>query len=137
MEKNMENPGKEQKREVLDYFGEFVIREVRDRALKVSMDIASGTTANRIKREQYKAISNLSSTQKDAICDLLSETITDTIYLFMEMIEENNDKIEMSIIKDNQKYNITEISEKLGSELACYDDDCWIQKFSRIGRFVL
>jgi len=133
----MEKVSKEQKREVLDYFGEFVIREVRDRALKVSMDIASGTTANRIKREQYKAISNLSNTQKENICDLLSETITDTIYLFLEMFEENNDKMQMSIVKDNQKYNIVDMSEKLGSEIACYDNDGWIQKFSNIGRFVL
>jgi hypothetical protein len=53
------------------------------------------------------------------------------------MIEENNDKMQMHIVKDNQKYNVIEISEKMGSEIACYDDDGWIQKFSRIGRFVL
>jgi len=127
----------EQKREVLDYFGEYVVREVRDRALKVSMDIASGTTVNPVKREQYMAISSLSNVQKNNVCDLLSETITDTIYLFLEMVEENHDKMQIYITKDSQKYDMLEISEKMGSEIACYGDDGWIQKFSRIGRFVL
>jgi len=133
----MDELSREQKRETMDYFGEFLIREVRDRALKVSMDIASGTTVNPIKLEQYKTILSLSNDQKNAVCDLLSETITDTIYLFLEMIEENNDKMQISIIKDNKIYNMVEISEKMGSEIACYEDDGWIQKFSRIGRFVL
>ena len=35
----MNNVSKEQKKEIIDSFGKLVIQNVRDRALKISMDI--------------------------------------------------------------------------------------------------
>ena len=32
--------------------------------------------------------------------------------------------------------DMVEISEKMGSEIACYEDTGWIQRFSKVGRFV-
>ena len=133
----MNNLSIREKQEVLDYLGKLVIKEVRDRSLRMAMDIAKYRTANTGKREQYKALSNLSLDQQEAVCDLLSETITDTIYLFLEMFEENANNIKFLVKKDEQEYDLVEISEKLGSEIACYEDSGWIQKFSKIGRFVL
>jgi len=133
----MNNLTKEQKQTILDSFGKLVIEEVRDGALRVSMDIANQKTVNPIKLKQYNVLLNLSAEQQEAICDLLSETITDTIYRFLEMFEENTGKIKLNITKDGEEYDIVKISEKMGSEIACYDDTGWIQKFSKIGRFVL
>jgi len=133
----MNNLTKEQKQTILDSFGKLVIEEVRDGALRVSMDIANQKTVNPIKLKQYNVLLNLSAEQQEAICDLLSETITDTIYRFLEMFEENTGKIKLNITKDGEEYNMVKISEKMGSEIACYDDTGWIQKFSKIGRFVL
>ena len=133
----MNNPSKEIKQELLDSFGKLVIEEVRDGALRVSMDIAKHKTINPIKLKQYNALSGLSEKQQEAVCDLLSETVTDTIYRFLEMIEENTDKIKLFIKKGEDEYDIVLISEKMGSEIACYEDNGWIQKFSQIGRFVL
>ena len=133
----MNNLSIREKQEILDYLGKLVINDVRDRSLRIAMDIAKYRTVNTGKLEQYKALSNLSLDQQEAVCDLLSRTITDTIYLFLEMFEENADNIKFLVRKDEQEYNLVEISEKMGSEIACYEDSGWIQKFSKIGRFVL
>lgn len=132
----MNNLTSEQKREILDYFGKKVI-EFRDSDLDIAIDYATGKSVNPVKAKQYSILSTLNHEQKESVNDLLSETITATIFNFLDMFEENADKMELIIKKDGQKYNMVEISEKMGSEIACYDDTGWIQKFSKIGRFVL
>ena len=126
-----------QKQEILDLFGECLIENVRDGALRYSMDIAKLQTINPIKLKQYSVFSSLSEEQQDAICDLLSETITHTIYRFLEMFEDHSSKMKIIIINNQIEYNMAAISEKMGSEIACYEDDGWIQKFSELGRFIL
>ena len=121
----------------MEQLGKLVIKEVRDRALKISMDIVTGDTRNCLKKEQYKSLSNLSNEQKEAICDLLSETIRDTIYRFLEMFEENSEKVKLKIEFEGNEYDALEISEKMGSEIAYDSAEGWIQKYSKIGRFVL
>lgn len=133
----MEELSKEEKQEILDYFGEIIIKEVRDSSLKVPMNIVKYKTVNPIDLKRYKVFSAFSQEQQEAVCDLLSATITSTIYYFLEMFEENEDKMKLVITKDGKEYNMLDISEKMGSEIACYEDKGWIQKFSKIGRFVL
>jgi len=132
----MNNLTSEQKREILDYFGKKVI-EFRDSDLDIAIDYATGKSVNPVKAKQYSILSTLNHEQKESVNDLLSETITATIFNFLDMFEENADKMELLIKKDGQKYNMVEISEKMGSEIACYEDTGWIQKFSKIGRFIL
>lgn len=123
---------------LLDGFGELLIKEVRDRALGISMGIVKRTTPNQLDLERYKAFENLTDDEKEAVCDLLSETITDTLYNFLEMFEENPDKMKLMLVDGDDLTDMVDISEKMGSEIACYDDDeGWIQRYSEIGRFVL
>lgn len=133
----MNNLNKDEKQSLLDIFGKILISEVRDRALKISMNIVMQTTVNNLDLERYKVFTNLNNEEKEAMCDLLSETITDTIYRFLEMFEDYSDIMELDLIQGDNKYDIKLISEKMGSEIACYEDDGWIQRFSKIGRFVL
>lgn len=133
----MNNLNKDEKQSLLDIFGKILISEVRDRALKISMNIVMQTTVNNHDLERYKVFTNLNNEEKEAMCDLLSETITDTIYRFLEMFEDYSDIMELDLIQGDNKYDIKLISEKMGSEIACYEDDGWIQRFSKIGRFVL
>ena len=74
---------KNKKKEILDFFGKLVILDVRDRSLKISMDIVKKKTSNPIKIKQYKELEGLTPLQQEAVCDLLSETVTDTIYRFI------------------------------------------------------
>lgn len=121
----------------MDKFGEFIISNVRDNALKISMDIVHMTTKNQVKARQYNNLNNLSYEEQEAICDLLSETVTDVIYRFLEAFEENDEKIKLLYNYNGTDYDLTQVSEKMGSEIACFEDDGWIQKFSKLGRFVL
>lgn len=121
---------------ILDILGEPLVKEVRDGALSFSMNIAQYKTVNPVSLEYYKSLSDLSDEQKEAVCDLLSETITDTIYRFMKLFEENPEKFKMLIKKDGAEYDVVEISEDTGSEITFPDEDGWIQRFSEIGRFV-
>jgi len=126
-----------QRLKILDEFGEILINTVRDHSLKMSMSYATGKSVNQIKANQYNVLSQLSEEQKEKVNDLLSETITDVIFEFLHMIDENPDKMELIIKKDGVQYNYCDLTEHAGSEIACFEDDGWIQRFSKIGRFVL
>lgn len=133
----MYNLNKDEKQAIIDKFGKIVISEVRDRALKIAMGIVMQTTLNTRDFERYKSFSNMTDEEKNKVCDLLSATITDTIYRFLEMFEDYADVMELNIVNDGNKYDMKLLSEKMGSEIACYDDEGWIQRFSKLGRFVL
>ncbi len=126
-----------EKQELLDRFGKRVIEHVRDISLKISMDIVKGATKNPIKKEQYSNLSNLSKEEKEKVCDLLSETITDTIYNFLDMFEAYSNEMKLCVSIETDEYDLCTISEKMGGEIAFQDEDGWIQKFSNVGRFVL
>ena len=79
-----------QKKLLLEKFGQVLISEVRDPALYVAMMVAKFTTPNQVDRENYAVLSTLSEQQQEKVCDLLSLTITDTIYRILEMIEESS-----------------------------------------------
>ena len=127
----------EKRYELTDHIGEVIIKEVRDGSLRRAMKIAKYQTQNLADLERYKSLSSLSEEQQEAVCDLLSSAITETIYEFLETIEEYPDRMELTIIKDKKRYNMADVSWKMGSEIACFGDEGWIQKFSELGRFVM
>jgi len=127
----------EQKQEILDQFGQRVVKHVRDVSLKIAMDIVNGNTVNPIKKEQYSLFLELSLDEKEKVCDLLSETVTDTIYNFLDMFEAYSDEMKMNVNYVDSEYDLSTISEKMGGEIAFSDEDGWIQKFSKIGRFII
>lgn len=122
---------------LLDSVGKIIIENVRDRALNISMGIVNQTTPNQVDLKNYSVLSELETDEREKVCDLLSATITDTIYRFLELFEDYNDIIRLNILYNNKEYDMTKISEKMGSEIASYEDDGWIQRFSKVGRFIL
>ena len=134
----MNTLSKEEKQEILDSLGRIIIKKARDRVLLSSMDILTLKTVNLKKKEYYHNFAGLTKDQQEAMCDLLSETISDVIYSILEMFEERERMMKFTIIKDGKEYDMLEISEKMGSEIACYEEnEGWIQRFSEVGRFVL
>jgi len=123
----------EQKQEMLDNFGRHLIKEVRDSSLLLSKNIINLETINPVMQKQYAVLTGISIEQQEALCNLLSETITDVIYSFFKMIEWHSDSMKLSLIKDGIEYDIVEISEEVGSEITFLDDDGWIQRFSEVG----
>ena len=121
-----------QKQELLDSFGRLVIG-FRDRSLKIAMNYATGDSVNPIKAKKYAVLKNLSPSERNAINQLLEETVTDVIYNFLEMFEEHDNEMKLLLLKNKQEYDMVEISEKMGSEIARPDNDGWISKFSSLG----
>ncbi len=126
-----------EKQKLLDRLGKRVIEHVRDVSLEIGMDIAQGTTVNPIKKDQYSKLANLSDDEKEMVCDLISETITDTIYNFLSMLEAHSNEMRFVVLNGDAEYDLRDISEDLGSEITFQDEDGWIQKFSKIGRNIL
>lgn len=134
----MEEMTNEKRSELTDHIGEVIIKEARDSSLGYAMRIAKNQMPKGYcLEERFKSLSTLSEEQQEAVCDLASFVITDTIYSILEAFENNPDRMELIIIKDGQRYNMADVSWKMGSEIACYEDEGWIQKFSKLGRFVL
>lgn len=133
----MDNLTWEEKTELLDRFGKRVI-EFRDNNLEFFMEHATtGKSVNPVMRKQYGILATLSDEQREKVNDLLSETITTAIFDFLHMFADYEDEMKLILIKDGKEYDYTRITEHAGSEIACHEDDGWIQKFSKVGRFVL
>lgn len=115
----------------LNYFGKCLIEEIYDRALFVARNIVKQITLNCIYLEKYNIFSEFSIEQQEKVCNLLMETVMDTIYRFFEMIEEHDGEFKLiSDIKEG-KYSLTDICEKVKEEIADIDDG-WIKQFSKI-----
>lgn len=119
--------------EVLDHFGKCVIEEVYDPAIYGASRIIDMTTKNVIDQQKYSVLSDLTGEQKEKLKELLNETTVDIIYRFLEMIEEHDDEFKIIIEKDGEKLSLTDISEKMGSEIADVEsEDGWIRRFSEL-----
>ena len=118
---------------ILNDFGKCVIEEVYDGALYSAKRTLYLTTKNPINLKEYSILSQLTEEQKEKIYKLMTETTVDIIYRFLEMIEEHDDEFKIIVEKDNKKYSLTDISEKMGSEIADVDDEeGWIKRFSKL-----
>ena len=116
--------------ELLEYFGQCLVEEVYDNALWVPERIIDCTTVNKIYQEKYKVFKELTEEQRVKIKELIRETTVDTIYRFLEMIEEHEDEFKLVVEKNGENYDLTDLSEKISSEIVG-DDDNRITRYSK------
>ncbi|MCR5126512.1 MAG: hypothetical protein K6B69_00270 [Lachnospiraceae bacterium] len=118
---------------MVDYFGKCVIEEVYDSALYSVNHIIDLSTKNPVDQKNYSVFADFTEEQKEKIKELMKQTTVDIIYRFLEMIEEHDDEFKIIIEKDEETYSLTDISEKMGSEIAdVEDEEGWIRKFSHL-----
>ena len=129
---NMNSLNEKEQQELMDALGEKVVKEVRDGALYIARARANYTTVNPVDRKTYAALSDLTDEQKNAVCDLLSATVTATIYRFFKLFDYYPDEMKLILSKNGKDYNILDVSEEVGAEIAFEDEDGWIQRFSEI-----
>lgn len=115
-----------EKQILLDQFGKRVIEHVRDVSFKMAMDIAKGKSTNTIKGDQYSSHLKTFWDGNELVYVLLSETITDTIYNFLDVFEVYSDEMNLYVLYEDGEYVLSRISEKLGGEIAFQDEDWWI-----------
>ncbi|MBQ8895614.1 MAG: hypothetical protein IJY88_02340 [Clostridia bacterium] len=129
---NMNSLNEKEQQELMDALGEKVVKEVRDGALYIARARANYTTVNPVDRKTYAALSDLTDEQKNAVCDLLSATVTATIYRFFKLFDYYPDEMKLILSKNGKDYNILDVREELVAEIAFEDEDGWIQRFSEI-----
>ena len=97
---------------------------VRDRSIDRFEKIQSGSLKAPKAIELHDLLSQFSIEQQSIIKKLIIESVDNTIFNFLFMFEENEDK--KILVSD---ININEISDGLSGEL--FSDDGWISRFSK------
>ena len=119
--------------DIVNYFGKCVIEEVYDPALYGVNRVIDLTTKNPIDQKNYSVFSSFTEEQKEKLKELMKTTTVDIIYRFLEMIEEHDEEFKVVIENGSESYSLTDISEKMGSEIAdIEDEEGWINQFSKI-----
>ena len=125
----MDNLGNNE--DIVNYFGKCVIGEVYDPALYGVNQVIDLTTKNPSDQKNYSVFSGFTEEQKEKLKELMRDTTVDIIYRFLEMIEEHDEEFKIVIEKGTEVYSLTEISEKMGSEIADIEsEEGWINRFS-------
>ncbi|AOR65410.1 hypothetical protein [Pectobacterium wasabiae] len=111
-------------KDILDDFGSATMRMVRDRSLDKFEKIQLGTLKSQRAIELHDLLSGFDEEQKNIIKVLVTESIDNTIFNFLFMFEEDEDK--NILVSD---INVNEISDGLSGEL--FTKDGWISRFSQ------
>ncbi|WP_248804786.1 hypothetical protein [Pseudomonas sp. MWU13-2100] len=110
----------------LDSFGKQLITSVRDRSIEKFEKITIGALKSQKALELHKLIQQFDENQKKVIRTLIIESIDNTIFNFLDMIEQHEDNIKLIV----SNKNINEISDGLSGELLT--EDGWIERFSKL-----
>ncbi|MGM3181506.1 MULTISPECIES: hypothetical protein [Dickeya] len=111
-------------KEILDEFGCAVMHMVRDRSIDRFEKIQLGTLKSQRAIELHNLLSDFDEKQKKVIKDLITECVDNTVFNFLFMFEEDENKKILS-----SDVNVNEISDGLSGEL--FTEDGWINKFSK------
>lgn len=110
--------------DVLSYFGEILIREVRDRTIREFDKIVTGKMKSERSQKLFKEIQQMSSEHQEVINKIIPEIVDLCIDNMLCMMDDYADDIKVQI----EQENISEISDGLAGEL--YTEDGWIQRFT-------
>lgn len=115
-------------KQVLDYFGQLLIENIRDEAIDDWERIFQGKMKDKESRKIAETLSTFSPEQVQFIINLLPKVVDTSLHHFLWTLEQKED-IELLVkAKENKYFNIREISDGLAGEL--YTDDGWISRFS-------
>ena len=107
----------------LNEFGEVLIKEVRDRTIRLFDKKLQGVMKDKDSQLLFEQVNKLSEEQKLLINKIIPQIVDLSLHNMLCMFEGNN---EFQIVIDRE--NIAEISDGLSGEL--YTSDGWIEKFS-------
>ena len=110
--------------DVLNYFGEILIRDVRDRTIRRFDMRINGKMQDENSQELFEKVSKLDEDSIRLIGEIIPQVVDLSIHNMLCMFEGN---MEIEVRVENEC--ISEISDGLAGEL--YTEDGWIQKFSK------
>ncbi|EMO4163627.1 hypothetical protein [Morganella morganii] len=117
-------------KDALVFFGEKLIKSVRDQAVFEFEATLSGKIKSERAIRLYSEISGFDKHQIDILRKFVFTSIDNVIYNTLNMLEQNEDNMRLLISQDgdNEK-NVVEISDGLSGEL--FTENGWIEKFSK------
>lgn len=107
----------------LNEFGEVLIKEVRDRTIRLFDKKVKGMMKDKDSQFLFEQINKLSEEQQLLISKIIPQIVDLSLHNILCLFEEHD---EFQIIIDGE--NIANISDGLSGEL--YTSDGWIEKFS-------
>ena len=110
--------------DVLDYFGETLINEVRDRTIRLYDKKIHGTMVDEASRKIYSKLSNFDEEHKAVLEEIIAGVVDLSLHNMLCVLDEHED-IKVLVNEDN----IAEVSDGLAGEL--YTEDGWIERFSK------
>lgn len=107
----------------LNEFGEVLIKEVRDRTIRLFDKKLQGVMKDKDSQLLFEQVNKLSEEQQLLINEIIPQIVDLSLHNMLCVFEEHN---EFQIVIDGE--NIADISDGLSGEL--YTSDGWIEKFS-------
>jgi hypothetical protein len=115
-------------KEALDYLGEFLMKNHRDRALSTLEKAFEGKWKSKTLRNFQDALKHLSSEEQERLFKGFTYIISGALHdVLFNLYEENNFENRIKLLVDG--YDAVEISDGIHGEQ--YGEDGWIQKFSQ------
>ena len=113
---------------ILDNFGEVLMRSVRDRTISNWDKILNGKMKGLSAQQVMEKTEEFSEEQKEILKWIIPKIVDVGLHNFLAMIEEYED-INVEVVTNGERGNIRELSDGLAGEL--YTEDGWISKFSK------
>ncbi|MEP7137629.1 MAG: hypothetical protein ABI904_22115 [Chloroflexota bacterium] len=114
-------------KEALDYLGEFLMKNYRDRALSTLEKAFKGDWESKSLQDFQDNLQSLSSEQQEKLFDGFEHIISGALHdLLFNLQEENHFKNRIKLLVDG--YNVVKISDGIHGEQ--HGKDGWIEKFS-------
>jgi ferritin len=113
---------------VLDYFGKYLMTQVRDEAIDHWDRIIDGFMKDSESQEIHNKLKKYSSEEIEFLRELLSKVVDTTLHHLLWSIEQHESIDILVSTESGTVYNVKEISDGLAGEL--YTEDGWINRFS-------
>lgn len=110
--------------DILSYFGEILINEVRDRTICGFDMRITGKMRDESSQKLFEQVQKMNNEERQLIEKMIPQIVDLSIHNMLCMLEEHED-IDVQV----KKQNISDISDELAGEL--YTEDGWIQRFTK------
>lgn len=116
-------------KELLDKFGEKLMKEVRDYAVPHWDNIIQGSMKTTEAKMIYDKVSNMKKEDIEILTNIIPKIVDTTLFYFLRMIEEDDGFDLVADTESGEKVSLREESWGLAGEL--YNEDGWISKYSK------
>lgn len=97
----------------LKTFGKNLMHSVRDEAIETSFKLLNQELRDKTSYELGEKLNGLSLDQKEALQDVIIDSIDATLMHFLEMIQQQRDGIDLSFKHKNNRFNLEDTTVDL------------------------